>query len=387
MDEGPGAGTRVDHVKAFRKLPGVAFEGRIHEQILPSLNKHEGIVARSRAVVLHSGYDVSPEGQKKKSEREDKLLWLDYKERPDHPFTNFNLGMTFHYRGDHVKAVKWLRRCIKLCHPNDSILRKVYCLLSGSLKELGKSKEALKALRDGLKATPDDIELHFRLAQQLSESGKHKEAIENYHWCLGQSSDQYFSSFDTGIKSFKTLHNLAGEHLALNEIDQAVKALKCAIEEGHDFVPTAVLLFKVSMDRMDLATAREAMEAVRRAEGMSQEWTAMGSFYARATQGSDGPMNFLTRALQNDPNAVAVRHAISALLLSEGREREAMEHWQILARAGIAESAFFMGVALTRMGEYEDALSWMRRALELSPGHQDTLGQIGALESALKSEQ
>ncbi len=37
VEDGPGAGTRVDHVKLFRNLPGVEFEGRIHEQVLGSL--------------------------------------------------------------------------------------------------------------------------------------------------------------------------------------------------------------------------------------------------------------------------------------------------------------------------------------------------------------
>ncbi|MCW5941941.1 MAG: glycosyltransferase, partial [Fimbriimonadaceae bacterium] len=77
LDDAPGAGTRVDHVKLFRNLPGLAFEGRIHEQILPALRASGGKVARCAALVLHSGYDTSPEGQRKKRERDAKLLRLD----------------------------------------------------------------------------------------------------------------------------------------------------------------------------------------------------------------------------------------------------------------------------------------------------------------------
>ncbi len=384
VDEGPGSGTRVDHVKAFRKLPGVGFEGRIHEQVLPSLKEHGGKIVRSKAVVLHSGYDTSVPGQKKKADREDHLLWLDHKERPNHPFPSFNLGMTFHYRGDQVGAVKWLRRCAKQCDPADSILRKVYCLLGGSLKQLGKPAQAMKAFRDGLRAAPDDVELHFCLAQLLSESGNHKEAIENYRKCLTLSSDQYFSSFDTGIRSFKTLHNLAIEHLAIGEIDEAMVALRNAIVTGNSFIPSAALLFKVSMDRNDLSAAREAMEVVRNAEGMSQEWAAMAAFYTEATQGSEGVIGFLSRALQSEPDSVAVRHLLSARLLAAGRETEAMQHWPILAQSGIAESAFFMGVALSRAGDFEGALSWMVRAHELNPAHLDTVTQIEALEKLLQ---
>src|SRR5205085_1992383 len=124
------SGTRVDHVKLFRNLPGLAFEGRIHEQILPALRERGGQIARINAVVLHSGYDTTPEGQARKRARDAKLLKLDLEERPDHPFVLFNLGMTDHYGGEHEAAVSWLRRCIAVSPSGQSHLRKAYALLA-----------------------------------------------------------------------------------------------------------------------------------------------------------------------------------------------------------------------------------------------------------------
>src|SRR5207244_994995 len=49
-DGSSAAGTRVDHVKLLRNLRGLAFQGRIHEQILPSLRRcarqNQGNIAR-----------------------------------------------------------------------------------------------------------------------------------------------------------------------------------------------------------------------------------------------------------------------------------------------------------------------------------------------------
>lgn len=386
VEDGPGAGTRVDHVKAFRNLPGIKFEGRIHEQILGSLHQHGGLIARSNAVVLHSGYDTSEQGQRKKSEREDKLLWLDHSERPSHPFPCFNLGMTFHFRGDHKAAAKWLRKSIELCDERETILRKAYCLLGVSLRQLGKETEALKTFENGLAAAPDDIELRFQLASQLSSSGRHKEAIERYRECLSLKPDGYYSSFDTGIRSFKTLHNVAIEHMALGEHQEAVAALKDAIALAPHFVPSAESLFAIAMEDSDLETASFAMEAVRAAEGMSERWATMGAFYAERTQGSDGPTTFLSRALQSSPSAIPVRLSLARKLISDGNEDEAMDHWPILANAGVAEAAYFMGVALNRQGDFESALPWMRRAAELNPEHEETRKQIEALERMLKDD-
>ncbi|HEV2473005.1 MAG TPA: glycosyltransferase, partial [Chthonomonadales bacterium] len=53
--------TVVDHIKLFRNLPEMRFEGRIHEQILGAIDRAGGTYARSDIYVEHSGYDYSPE--------------------------------------------------------------------------------------------------------------------------------------------------------------------------------------------------------------------------------------------------------------------------------------------------------------------------------------
>ncbi|MBS1707277.1 MAG: glycosyltransferase, partial [Armatimonadetes bacterium] len=157
-------GTRVDHVKVIRNFPGIGFEGRIHEQILPSIRRHGGDVVRLDAVVMHSGYDTSPEGQEKKRDRDFALLELDLNERPDHSFVLFNMGMTAHYHGDHDKAIESLRRSIELSGPNESHVRKAYSLWGASLRYQERFEEAVDVLSTGLTAIGEDPELRFQRA-------------------------------------------------------------------------------------------------------------------------------------------------------------------------------------------------------------------------------
>jgi O-antigen biosynthesis protein len=86
--------TIVDHVKLFRNRPEFRFEGHIHEQILDAIGRVGGRVERTDLYVVHSGYDYSPEGQKRKRERDWPLLEKDIAARPEHPFGWFNFGMT-----------------------------------------------------------------------------------------------------------------------------------------------------------------------------------------------------------------------------------------------------------------------------------------------------
>ncbi len=121
--------TAVDHVKLFRNRPDIRFDGRIHEQLLPAIRRVGGQVAWSDVYVVHSGSDQSPDAQPKKFERDLRILELELAERPEHPFTLFNLGMTYVHAGRYNEATGYLRRSIARSNADESHLRKVYALL------------------------------------------------------------------------------------------------------------------------------------------------------------------------------------------------------------------------------------------------------------------
>jgi hypothetical protein len=70
--------------------------------------------------VVHSGSDHSPDGQAKKIERDLKLLALEERERPNHPFTLFNPGMTYLEMKQYELAADDLGRTIAVASPQES---------------------------------------------------------------------------------------------------------------------------------------------------------------------------------------------------------------------------------------------------------------------------
>ncbi|MDB5336757.1 MAG: wbbL 5, partial [Planctomycetaceae bacterium] len=58
--------TVVDHLKLFPNRPDLRFEGRIHEQILPSVRRAGGDVRFTEIYVTHSGSVRTPEGHRRK---------------------------------------------------------------------------------------------------------------------------------------------------------------------------------------------------------------------------------------------------------------------------------------------------------------------------------
>jgi glycosyltransferase involved in cell wall biosynthesis/predicted Zn-dependent protease len=92
------------YCRLFRKLPGVRFEGRVHEQVLPSLLRSGARLAKSGIRILHSGYGLDPEALRAKQERNLGLLHRELAERPGDRFLLFHLGVTLFALGRNEDA-------------------------------------------------------------------------------------------------------------------------------------------------------------------------------------------------------------------------------------------------------------------------------------------
>jgi GT2 family glycosyltransferase/SAM-dependent methyltransferase len=224
--------TTVDHVKLFRNLPQLRFDGLIHEQILGAINRAGGAVADTDVFVVHAHYDHSPAGQKRKLERDLRILHKELKVRPTHPFTLFNLGMTCNDCGQHAEAVRYLQVSLTHSGPRDSHLRKVYALLLSSQAQLGQWPAAWDTCEAGLRLFPKDAELLFRKALLLQEAGRLEEAVRAYRHLLETDEGQHFKSVVWGLRGFKGRHNLALVYQDLGQWDRAEEQWRLVAEEA-----------------------------------------------------------------------------------------------------------------------------------------------------------
>ena len=382
VEEGPGAGTRVDHVKLFRNKPGLEFEGRIHEQILPSLRAIGGQIARLDAVVMHSGYDTSTQGQANKRVRDYKLLKLDLEERPNHPFVLFNLGMTDHYTNEHETAVEWLQQSIAVASPDESHVRKAYALVAVSLRLLGRHHDSLDALEAGLATVGDDAELRFQAGLLLTEMGRYEEA-RSYYESIAEDTGGYFTSIDIGILTHKRYFNLGMVCMLLHDYPSAKTWLERSMDHRPLFMPSAQELFRAALEYSDLRTAQHVLDRVLSTVGPTEEWAELGIRYAEKLGGPGDAEQFLHQAIRNYPQASGPRMALARAYLASGNEPAAIQHLLVLEDMGSAEAAFYLGVSATRRGSYQEAFNWMERAYRLNPNHEDTRIQMENLSRVL----
>ena len=156
-----GTATLVDHIRLFRNSRDIRWRYRVHEQILPAVRGAGGSVRTTDIVIEHTGY-IDGALRRKKQQRDMRLLELDRAEHPDDPFILFNLGWSYEELRRPLEALPLLRRSLKLSHPADSIVRKLYTLIMECHRQLGQRNEALAACQEGRGYYPDDAQLLFQ---------------------------------------------------------------------------------------------------------------------------------------------------------------------------------------------------------------------------------
>jgi tetratricopeptide (TPR) repeat protein len=326
--------------------------------------------------VLHSGYDSSEEGQARKRERDWPLLEKDLLESPEHPFYNFNYGMTAHFCGMHEKAIEYLRRSVGFARPGESHIRKAFALMGVSYRSLGDLDKALETFEEGLRTVGEDPELRFQGGNVLRSLGRLQEAKEWY--LMVRENPGCFSSYERAILGHGLYFNLGAICLELGEYRDGRDWLLKAIEANPSDPTYSEALAGAALGHEDLRTAREAIEAIGRIEGRSDRWAALSARFAELR--GDDPIGFLYGTLEVEPGSKGVRLELCRRLLNSGRERLARPHLELLDQANVAEATYFLSVLASRAGQYEHALDLMRRASELNPLHEETRKQLETLE-------
>ncbi|MFN3134674.1 MAG: glycosyltransferase family 2 protein, partial [Candidatus Kryptonium sp.] len=73
----------TEYPRLFRKINGIKFERKIHEQISPSILKLGGKLAKTDITITHLGYGQDDETMRKKYERNLQILLEELEENPD----------------------------------------------------------------------------------------------------------------------------------------------------------------------------------------------------------------------------------------------------------------------------------------------------------------
>jgi tetratricopeptide (TPR) repeat protein len=199
--------TAVDHIRLFRRHPELRWRYRVHEQILGSIRALGGTVRWSDVVIHHTGYQ-DPALRQRKLHRDQRLLMMEHAENPDDPFVMFNLGMILHEMQRPGEALGYLSESLRKSHPSDSIVRKLYALISQCQRQVGRLEEALATCREGRMHYPFDLELLFHESVVLKEMGDANGSEACLLHVLFAQEKEHFASVNPALRAIAR-HNLA----------------------------------------------------------------------------------------------------------------------------------------------------------------------------------
>lgn len=379
--------TIVDHVKLVRNHPAIRFEFRIHEQLLPSIRRLGGDVARSNVYVVHEGSRPTPEMRAHKRERDLRILAKEVEDRPNHPFALFNLGMTHSDLGNHELACQFLERCLAVSDINESQVPKAIALLVGSLAALGRFDQAARACEQGIDTFNDDIELWFRYAIVLNDLDRVDEAISAYQRVISIPNQQRFRSVDPGVGTYKAMFNLSMLLRHHGRASHAESLLREAIRCNPLWAPAHQKLVEVLLEGRKFNAAEIALEAFQKTLPNEELLTYVEGRRLEAQGDIEAARDKFSTLLQSNALDSESLESLGRFFFEHGPDDQAVIVLSRLAESRPSDGAPWhnLGAVQIRLGMLDAARDSLERSLALRPDAHHTRTLIEQLVVSAES--
>jgi len=180
-----GKGTKLLQIRVFPNKEQIKFEGRIHEQILPSIRKLGLLEVKLPLEIIHTGYD----DQKLLKEKQLRNLELFKEQFPDekgmNPLDMYHYGTCYNILGEQESALKWLRESLEGAKKQgfNELLVLLPHDIACILEEQDDLQGALETLELSLKENVQFEPAMFKKAQILGILGKNEEAVKWFGYC------------------------------------------------------------------------------------------------------------------------------------------------------------------------------------------------------------
>lgn len=398
----PDSEMAIHHAcRLFRRVPGVRFEGRIHEQNMRSLQQLGYTYARREGLVLdHFGYAAEIMSVRNKHERFIRMLTREVEECPDEAFRHFhlfNLGNAYFTFGDMENAAYYLSLAAEKPDVTEEFTVTLFTEWATALHRLGRSGEGLRACQqaDGLGIQEAGIE--FARGYCLLHLERYEEAEAAFRAAIAYGRDgesKFGKTGDVGVSGFKAHYGLALALVGQERHAEAIPACQQALAEKETFVEARYLL------SIALAQQERTAEACRELETILAQYPDhedarrdLGAllFNLQDYAGALPHLRWLIERLHNDFDTLT-RLAVCCDTLGLLEEaRDLYERLRILAPDS-AEICVNLGRVLAASGAEAAAIDSFADAIHLNPRYAnayfnagDLLYQLGVYDRAAET--
>lgn len=340
--------------RLFRNFEGVRFQGRVHEQVSPSLEKLGARIEISDIVLKHSGYVMSDTEEIDKAKRNARLLLEDLASNPGDALVLFHLGEAYSMLRQFEDAVSAYENALRMDRLPPEVASVVYQNLGAALIKLGRYDDAMSHLKRALRINPRLLTVHLVLASALF-----------------------------GIKRFDRAEAEILTYITKSQ--QSRKAVELKLGREPDIPCALVLLAKCRLASGDCDKAREVLEdALRRDPGLRDAYPLLARIaFEQAKFGT--AVGYYEEALKLYPAEEMLYFELSRAYLAGGSVDKAAETIE-RALAGGLESAGLLkclGVLKIKQRDFPGAVSVYEKALDIDPGDAEVKRKLAGIYHVL----
>lgn len=287
-------------LRLVRRLPGLAFEGRIHEVLEPWFRRRHLDLGQLSAVIHHYGkLDLARE--KAKTSYYLDLAIREAAEHPQDPDRQFNLMAQAELAGQWETA---LAAGLAVTRLSRQVPFAVRTAVATACQQLGRHQEALPHLLEVLKNEPGHALALCRLPRSLAALGRREEAKEGLQRAMAALPEEPGPCLELG-----ELEEQDGR------LPQAREALRAAVARRPQDPGLRRSLLDLDLrHRMEAQAAADAMEALRALPGQGDgHWHALAAGFLLKS-GHDRPGRaVLDLGLESFPDHPGLRGLAAAL--------------------------------------------------------------------------
>jgi len=234
-----GTGEEFYQLRLFPRLPGVKFEGTIHEQVEGSLQRLGVRVEPQEVIIRHLGY-VAVE-KRRKDLRNLKILKKMIVRDPNDFYSAFQLAVTYDSIGEPQKALEWAVKLLKAPEfPafSEELYLYTHLLEAKLYLELGKEGESMALLHNAVERGKGFWPAKFHLGELLCLQGDFQRALPYLQEVKKVGPKAGNLPLPVSLMKVKTDYWLGICYEEMGQIPQAIAAYQgCIAQKPASFVP------------------------------------------------------------------------------------------------------------------------------------------------------
>jgi glycosyltransferase involved in cell wall biosynthesis len=218
-------------------MPGVRFEGRVHEQIFPSAARVGLEMVTTDIVIRHMGY-MNEEVRAAKTRRNLAIMEKERAEGRDDGELHFFMAMAYASLEKRHEAVRSMKEALERFEKENRqhhFLPECYLLLAKLGLEMDDYDMSLGCLARAGGLVNGSPQHRFNIGILYQKMGKHREAIEMFRQVLGKNCVPGLFPSGPLPNTFQLLLHMAYSFYCMNDLQEALKLINDSAREcGSD---------------------------------------------------------------------------------------------------------------------------------------------------------